>query len=128
MEKRQNIIILHGCRRLEKKFVKKRTKRLSKRTQISSCLLTLHKPDGTEDESRRSSTCQPGRVSIKYSDMLLVEPTPSGVNKPSPALLMVGNEIVVADIVAVAVGEFFVTKIGEFEKAVEGKAEFFHED
>jgi hypothetical protein len=34
---------------------------------------TLQKPKGAEEvESRKSSTCQPGRVSIKYSDMLLV--------------------------------------------------------
>lgn len=32
---------------------------------------TLEKPKGTEYESRKSSTCHPGRVSIKYSDMLL---------------------------------------------------------
>lgn len=35
---------------------------------------TLEKGEGEgEEESRRSSTCQPGRVSIKYSEMLLVE-------------------------------------------------------
>jgi len=40
---------------------------------------TLQKPKGTKYESRKSSTCHPGRVSIKYSDMLLalVEPVPS---------------------------------------------------
>lgn len=44
---------------------------------------TLQKPKGVEDESRKSSTCQPGSVSIRYSDMLLVEPQPpsSFVNK-----------------------------------------------
>lgn len=42
---------------------------------------TLKNPKGAEDESRRSSTCQPGRVSIKYSDILLVEPSFSFANK-----------------------------------------------
>lgn len=36
---------------------------------------TLQKPKGSGDESRRSSTCQPGNIS-KYSDMLLAETVP----------------------------------------------------
>ena len=36
---------------------------------------TLQKPKGSEEESRRSSTCQPGNIS-KYSDMLLAETVP----------------------------------------------------
>lgn len=47
------------------------------------------KPNGTADESRKSSTFQPGRVSIKYSDMLLVETAPSLAIKFGPALLIV---------------------------------------
>ena len=50
---------------------------------------TLLKPKGTEEESRKSSTCQPGNVSIKYSDMLLVETIPSCVDKFPPTLLTV---------------------------------------
>lgn len=61
---------------------------------------TLQKPKGVEDESRKSSTCQPGSVSIRYSDMLLVEPLPpsSFVNKFPP---------------------FFVVIVGAFEDEVE---------
>ena len=49
---------------------------------------TLQKPKGVVEESRKSSTCQPGRVSIKYSDivLLVVEPNPSFVTKLSPPL------------------------------------------
>lgn len=36
---------------------------------------TLEKQNGALEESRKSSTCQPGSVSIKYSDMVLVAPT-----------------------------------------------------
>ena len=52
---------------------------------------TLLKPNGVvEEESRNSSTCQPGRVSIKYSDivLLVVEPNPSLVTKLSPSLFI----------------------------------------
>ena len=50
---------------------------------------TLQKPKGVVgEESRNSSTCHPGRVSIKYSDivLLVVEPNPSLVTKLSPPL------------------------------------------
>ena len=50
---------------------------------------TLEKPKGGEEESRKSSTCQPGSISIKYSDMLLVEPPPSLANRLSPLLLLI---------------------------------------
>lgn len=52
---------------------------------------TLQKPRGPEEKSRKSSTCQPGSVSIKYSDMLLVEPQPTpswATNIPPPLLLL----------------------------------------
>lgn len=40
---------------------------------------TLQKPKGDRDgdESSKSSTYQPGSISIKYSDILLVEPSAS---------------------------------------------------
>ena len=52
-------------------------------------------------ESKKSSTCQPGNISIKYSDILLVE-TPSLVREASPPLFMlfmavVGDEVLVMD-------------------------------
>lgn len=50
-------------------------------------------------ESRKSSTCQPGSISIRYSDMLLVEP-PSLVRDASPSffapfMAVVGDEVLV---------------------------------
>ena len=36
---------------------------------------TLEEPEEGREESRKSSTRHPGSISIKYSDMLLVEPT-----------------------------------------------------
>lgn len=46
---------------------------------------TLEKPLKTVEleESRRSSTCQPGIFSIKYSDMLLVDPSQPTINGES---------------------------------------------
>jgi len=53
---------------------------------------TLEKPKATEYESRKSSTCHPGRVSIRYSDMLLAlaEPIAS-----TPTLLTVEDKGIV---------------------------------
>lgn len=45
----------------------------------------MEKAKGTEEESRKSSTCQPGRVSIKYWD--IVEP-------PLPSSIDVGEGVV----------------------------------
>lgn len=53
---------------------------------------TLQKPKAVEGISRKSSTCQPGSVSIKYSEMLLVEPIPSFISRLSPALFTVVSE------------------------------------
>lgn len=61
---------------------------------------TLQKPKGAEVKSRKSSTCQPGRVSIKYSDMLLVW----SIDKFSPPLSET-NAVVVEP-------EFLATKGG----------------
>lgn len=61
---------------------------------------TLQKPKGLEEKSRRSSTCQPGSVSIKYSDMLLVDPTPSFSSK-FPQFLVA---VVVAEILGIEGG------------------------
>lgn len=58
---------------------------------------TLQKPKGAQVESRKSSTCQPGRVSIKYSDMLLVW----SATKFSPALLLL---VVIVGVVLVRIG------------------------
>ena len=59
---------------------------------------TLQKPEGAQVESRKSSTCQPGRVSIKYSDMLLVW----SATKFSPALLLL--VVIVGGVVLVRIG------------------------
>ena len=56
---------------------------------------TLQKPKGGEG-SRKSSTCHPGSISIKYSDMLLVEPPPSLANRLSPLLLLITDAAAVA--------------------------------
>ena len=59
---------------------------------------TLEKPKGGEEESRKSSTCQPGSISIKYSDMLLVEPPPSLANMLSPLLLLITDAATVVQL------------------------------
>lgn len=57
---------------------------------------TLQKPKEAEQESRKSSKCHPGSISIRYSDMLLVRPFPgfaatgSELLLPFPSLLL-GN-------------------------------------
>ena len=76
---------------------------------------TLEKPNGVEEESRKSSTCQPGS-SIKYSDMLLVKPLPSFIDKSSPLL----------DTVVAPEEEFLATE-GGFGIAGETETDFLAE-
>lgn len=59
---------------------------------------TLQKPNGSEEESSKSSTCQPGSVSIKYSDMLLVELPLLAIRLFPPLLFMILTVVVVVEI------------------------------
>lgn len=60
------------------------------------CKLTLQK---TWDEkgSSNSSTCQPGKVSIKYSDMPLIDTEPSWLPDRSDPLLWTLRSVVDVD-------------------------------
>lgn len=49
---------------------------------------TLQKPKEAEQESRKSSKCHPGSISVRYSDMLLVRPFPGFAATGSELLLL----------------------------------------
>lgn len=88
--------------------------------RLKGLMRTLQKPKGSEDESRKSSTCQPGNIS-KYSDMLLVETPPSLASKLSPLLFT----IAVVDAVGV---EILVGLVDGFEFRRATETGFLMED
>ena len=88
----------------------------SRNGNIQSSL--LQKPKEGEEESRKSSTCHPGSISIKYSDMLLVEPPSTLANKSSPPLLLF---VTAADVVLI--DDDLASEV-EFKIGVEAETEF----
>lgn len=88
-----------------KNFQFSASKKVEEERDLSS--QTLLKPKGTAEASRKSSTCQPGRVSIKYSEMLLVKAA-------APSFT----------VVATVEGEVLAIKVG-CEVADEAETEFF---